>query len=335
MQCYSPISIFVVDKYKSTPFGMSRQEARNLLVPCGKCIACRSHKAREWSMRIWHEAREWKDGDEGMFLTLTYNKENVPQDYSLQVRDIQLFYKRLRRKIEYYSKKNGKIPIRIKHFTCGEYGCRKGRPHYHSIIFGLSWRSEKARALIQKVWNKGFCYFGYVSHASSQYVCKYMLKQASFIDREYYRKKYGRERPFIVMSKGIGRKYVEKYFNNILENLIINFEGKDLSVPRTYIKWIDNISGCSEKLKDKLKEQFYIRAEKQLQDLSKASGIPIWPPSYFHNKEDYYYLGNHYELLEFYKDKNNLSKRFYFLQHERFLDKMNNRLEAQIYEGVA
>ena len=48
--------------------------------PCGKCIACRIAKSREWSSRLLHELTYW---DKAVFITLTYEDQFLPSDYSI------------------------------------------------------------------------------------------------------------------------------------------------------------------------------------------------------------------------------------------------------------
>lgn len=323
MQCYSPITISIdhtlpfwnVEKKR---FSLDVKPRQFMYVPCGKCLACQAMRAREWSMRIWHEALDYNDGDNGMFITFTYDREHVPKDYSLHVRDIQLFYKRLRRRLEKYNKK-------IKHFTCGEYGKKKGRPHYHSILFGLSWRDEGAKQLIRECWTNGFVYFGYVSHASSQYVCKYMLKDFNYLSRKDYFRITGRERPFRIMSKGIGKKYALKYCENIASNLKIHFEGVDLSVPRSYLRWIEKNTPLSNQVRLKIKEKNRERVEKIFKELKEKYDITIRDKRSFDYEDDYYNIANHLELKEYYEDLLETKERQYMIRHDRFLEKLNNR----------
>ena len=65
-----------------------------MLVPCGKCLHCKLNSAKMWSIRIMHELKSW---DSALFVTLTYNDEHLPKDNSLDKRDLQLFFKRLRK----------------------------------------------------------------------------------------------------------------------------------------------------------------------------------------------------------------------------------------------
>lgn len=96
-----------------------------MTVPCGKCLACLSQKSREWTMRLSHEWYYYNQRN-SIFLTLTYDNNHIPDNYSLNRRDVQLYLKRLR-----------KAGLKFKYLCAGEYGFKYGRPHYHLIIFGI------------------------------------------------------------------------------------------------------------------------------------------------------------------------------------------------------
>ena len=106
-------------------------------IPCGKCIGCRLEYSRQWANRMMLEA---KYHSQNWFVTLTYDDLHVPRSYygdpnsgealpslTLRKRDIQLFFKRLR-------KQTGQ---NFRYYACGEYGENTHRPHYHFIVFGL------------------------------------------------------------------------------------------------------------------------------------------------------------------------------------------------------
>lgn len=107
------------------------------VIPCGQCLGCRYDRAKEWADRLMMELSYH---DSAYFATLTYDDNHVPTSYygdastgeakmalSLRKRDLQLFFKRLRKKYG-----DG-----IRYYAVGEYGSTTYRPHYHAIIFGL------------------------------------------------------------------------------------------------------------------------------------------------------------------------------------------------------
>ena len=135
MQCTNPVNLGRTKR--SGPF---IYEERGLVVPCGKCFACRIKKRREWSLRLYHELEMWNDAQ---FTTLTYADDSIPSGEglpSLRKRDLQLFFKRLRRHLPEERS--------IRYFACCEYGDTTGRPHYHAIIYGLGLLPDDREAVI-------------------------------------------------------------------------------------------------------------------------------------------------------------------------------------------
>ena len=131
MQCTSPIRLYKGVNSLVYPDG--------LVVPCGKCLSCRIAKRREWTMRLWHELPYHQSS---IFLTLTYDDDNLPPNASLSKSDLQKFFKRLRKDLSYVDRK-------IKYFAAGEYGPKTNRPHYHAIVFGLSLQGDDKNWLLK------------------------------------------------------------------------------------------------------------------------------------------------------------------------------------------
>ena len=99
-------------------------------IPCGQCIGCRLARSADAMVRCIHESKMWPVNT---FVTLTYSEEFLPEDNGLCFRDLQLFWKRLRR---YYDGR------KIRYFACGEYGTLGHRPHYHAIIFNCDFADK-------------------------------------------------------------------------------------------------------------------------------------------------------------------------------------------------
>lgn len=130
------------------------------------------------------------------FLTLTYDKENLPNPPEVSKREIQLFMKKLRA----YSGRE------YRYYAVGEYGEKTWRPHYHLIVYGLNPTDEK---LISKCWKKGFVYCGLVTDASCSYVSSYVIKRMT---KKTDPRLGGRQPEFALMSRrpGIGAKIVDR-----------------------------------------------------------------------------------------------------------------------------
>lgn len=115
---------------------------------------------------------------------------------SLAKRDVQLFFKRLRK-----SQPEG---TSIKYYTVGEYGGKTFRPHYHAIVFNAAINT------IQDAWQMGTVHYGTVSGASIGYTLKYMAK----ISRIPLHSNDDRVPEFALMSKGLGEAYLKKKWSH-------------------------------------------------------------------------------------------------------------------------
>lgn len=211
---------------------------KGIIAPCGKCFSCRTKYRRQWQLRLQHELLTYDYN--AMFLTLTYNDENLPENYSINKRDVQLFIKRLRK---YYKD----VPIR--YFAVGEYGDKSKRPHYHLIIYGLKSPEQKRKStlnwkygqfLSNSIWKKGYCFVGYVDSKCISYVSKYVLKSFVKDTSEDDFKKAGMLPPFSLKSAGLGLNWLlahtDKVVNDLKNNNTVKlFKGRT-SYPRYYRK---------------------------------------------------------------------------------------------------
>jgi len=125
-----------------------------------------------------------------LFVTLTYSNQNLPKDSQLSKRDLQLFVKRLRKRVS----------RKIRYFSCGEYGARTHRPHYHLIIWGLdlSFKDD-----IFFSWGLGLIDVKEAVPSAFRYVAGYVVKKYS---------KFEDENEFTLMSRrpGIGFGFLER-----------------------------------------------------------------------------------------------------------------------------
>ena len=117
------------------------------------------------------------------------------------------------------------------YYACGEYGENFGRPHYHAIIFGLGFDDEE---IIKKSWSLGFIKLGTVTYDSCRYVADYVQKRMSGP-----RQLGLREEPFALMSKGIGKKYMEANEVQLRDKLTTTIRGVKVGLPRYYRKKLE------------------------------------------------------------------------------------------------
>lgn len=189
-----------------------------------------------------HEASEHADSS---FLTLTYRPETLPADGGLVVRDLQLFMKRLRKRV-------GKARF----YACGEYGEQTKRPHYHVCLFGQGFRSDRSplksqngytlysSGLLEAVWQLGHCSVGDLTRESAQYVAGYSMKKLGGDqgEREYTRfdpatgECWSVRPPFATMSRnpGIGSSWIDKFQTDVYPSDEVVLNGKSFHPPRYY-----------------------------------------------------------------------------------------------------
>ena len=234
-------------------------------VACGQCIGCRLDRSRVWAVRIIHECSLHEMDEGNCFITLTYDDEHVPEDWSLRKSDFQKFMKRLRKGHRQ----------RIRFFHVGEYGkkckhcspysertvedceyCNVGRPHYHAVLFNCSFRDLEpvgssngvvyyTSARLQSFWPHGFVQVGDVTFESAAYVSRYVLKKRNgeLADSHYVLVDQDGVATWVLpeyctMSRrpGIGREWYEKYKEDVFPSDEVPVPGVGVlkGVPRYY-----------------------------------------------------------------------------------------------------
>lgn len=270
MACYKPLHGYREKNGKG--FTMSPVYGRTSLpmtIPCGYCIGCRLEKSRQWAMRCMHEASLH---ERNCFITLTFNQEALTKRGTLSVlkRDFQLFIKRLRKK---YGKN-------IRYLHCGEYGTKRGRPHYHALLFGFDfpdkvpWRNNLWRSKeLEELWQYGYCSIGKLTFESAAYVARYVVKKRYGAGSEKFYEQLDRttgeisklEREYATMSRrpGIGREWYEKYKNDIYPKDNIHVRGKPCRPTRYYDKQLERED---PKAYEKIKRTRKIKQTKKMLD---------------------------------------------------------------------
>lgn len=172
------------------------------------------------------EASQYKDN---AFATLTYSDENLPECGSLVPRHLQLFMKRLRRKLE---------PQQIRYFGVGEYGEHTERPHYHLALFGFpscqrgfTAFSREGRPCcvpcvsVQQEWPHGGISLGSLTPESAAYTAGYVTKKLTRRDDPRLN---GRHPEFARMSlrPGIGGDAMHE-----VADVLLQYAASDGDVP--------------------------------------------------------------------------------------------------------
>lgn len=217
-----------------------RGEHSPLTVPCGRCLGCRIDKARWWTVRVAHEAQMH---EHSCFVTLTYSDEALPDPPSVSRREFQLFIKRLRKSLG---------SDRIRFFGCGEYGGQAGRPHYHAILFGIDfasdripWKPSPAGLMeyrsprLEKAWGHGHCTLSDITPQTGGYVARYTMKKTA-TNRERLNAQTGEvyyvDEEFLAMSRrpGIGSTWFDKFKSELFPNDFCIINGTKMPIPPYY-----------------------------------------------------------------------------------------------------
>ncbi|WP_373033916.1 hypothetical protein [Sulfurovum sp.] len=160
-------------------------------IGCGGCMPCRINRQKEWFTKLMLETKTFPNP---VFVTLTYSPENIPPLQSLNKRDLQNFFKRFRRNLDYITKGH-----KIRYFGVGEYGSQTERPHYHAIIYNID--LALAEKLVKKSWKLGHSQTGAVKKGGIRYVTGYTLKKMTS-EKDYEKKSYPPRVPeFSIMSR--------------------------------------------------------------------------------------------------------------------------------------
>lgn len=292
MSCYNPVLAFYSGNLtdsgkKEVKFKgplRSRSDIKHvplmeneIILPCGHCLGCRLDYSRSWADRMILEMDHSK---KAIFATLTYNDEHIPRtniDYTgevlefdegaktLRKRDLQLFFKRLRKKFP---------NTEIRYYAAGEYGNWNGsfvssfRPHYHAVIFGIGLEDLTEKKLvkvnklkqpiytckeIREAWSDyykaedyydpiGFVSVGEVSWEACAYVGRYTMKKSFGSGHDFLSDLYQCEKEFSVMSRrtGLGMFFPLEH-PDVYQYSVLHVKGfpNDINMPRIMLDFLD------------------------------------------------------------------------------------------------
>lgn len=241
MPCYRPLQAWR-SRQPSSKGGLSitfiRAEAyldMEVSLPCGQCIGCRLERSRQWAMRCMFEAEMHIDN---CFLTLTYDDDHIPHDWSLQKPDHQKFMKRLR-------KSRGEEAPKIKFYHCGEYGDKYGRPHFHYCIFGHDFEDKVLHSYsgrdqlpiytsekLSLLWPSGLATIGEVTFESASYCARYVVDKITGKPAEAH---YGDRLPeYQSQSHGVGTAFYDLWKDDFYPHDYVVVNGKKMQPPKFY-----------------------------------------------------------------------------------------------------
>lgn len=182
------------------------KQAQN--VPCGQCMPCRINRGRIWSARI---IMEWLECDHvPYFLTFTYADAHIPHPEIHGVREgrDRIFGSLEKKSFRLWTRDvqtNYAGPFR--YYTVGEYGDRRGRAHYHMVVFPVHPAQISA---IRMHWARGDVQAGPLTHARARYLANYASKKLTKSSDD--RLETGQEPEFRTSSRTppLGAGFVER-----------------------------------------------------------------------------------------------------------------------------
>lgn len=277
MACFHPLTAWRAPPGRDFPGGKSitfdhrfSVGCEELKLPCGQCIGCRLAKSRDWAMRCVHEASLY---EQNCFITLTYDNAHLPKDGSLNVDDIQKFFKRLRKR----------FGAGIRFLQCGEYGSEFQRPHHHACIFNFDFPDKIPISCaggnmlyisesLSDLWPFGYHTIGALTYDTAAYVARYVTKKITgSIADDHYK---GRKPEFITMSRrpGLAHDWYEKYKKDLYPKDFVTLNhGVKLKPAKYYDRMFDKeYPEAFEKLKEKRKNELELRALEYTEDRLKV-----------------------------------------------------------------
>lgn len=276
MQCYKPLDAWYGKEGRivfDRKLALGRSAA--LKLPCGQCIGCRLEYSRQWAVRCMHELQMC---ERSCFVTLTFDEGHLPDSYSVSKRDLQLFFKRLR-----------KAGWPFRYFACGEYGENFGRPHYHACLFGMDFSDRVLYSVrdgvrlytsekLDSIWGQGECKLGDVTFESAAYVARYVCKKITGEAAASHYKTLVLETgelldvepEFAIMSRrgGLGKSWFEKFGREVYPDDSVVVRGTLSRPPRYYDSLVSEDMLAQVKAARQLKMDGVDPSERSYQRLS-------------------------------------------------------------------
>lgn len=254
-------------------------------VICRECWQCLENRKNDLIGRC---IAEQQVSTYTLALTLTYRDSEDASTAVLNIRDFQKFIKRLRK---------GTLtrpPFNVRYIVAGEYGSKKGRAHWHVILFfdGEYPEIEQSKFNAEQqnwdeVWPHGYVYFQKPDYSGFAYLLKYVLKD---VDQDV-------QQTALSMSKypPLGTEYfineAERYVENKLspQNFVYSFAQCKTNKGKVRKFWLVN----------KTREIFLVRFIKYWEELHEK---PYPFSELVHQFEmkngDLFYVGEEPEITE-------------------------------------
>lgn len=161
-----------------------------LTVKCGHCKDCIKAMQDDWFVRAFFEFKRIEGKGLCFFPTLTFDNDHLPYwtdgEMSFPCFDLTLI-KRFRDKLRVYLTRDGYDAKGIRYIVCPEFGGKKGRPHYHVLLFvPFKITVSAMKSYLKKAWTNGLVMYSpeygavVTSDRGTQYVMKYVSKPSGW-----------------------------------------------------------------------------------------------------------------------------------------------------------
>ena len=262
----------------------------SMQVQCNKCVACDLRRALKQAVQLNCELKTSKG--KSVFLTLTYDDEHLPANFSVDKPELQRFIKRLR-KWQIKTKQTGKLRYKSQ----GEYGGRFGRPHYHLAAFNLEfpdlkqigyekdWSAYESE-LLTKMWGNGQVHLIALVFENCLYITTHHIEQKVNDSVKVHEKPIIhpvtgklieiREPEFSTQSSkpGIGKEFFEKFPSDMYPKDFLTINGQKMPIPKYFDALLKKHNlELYEKIKKERSEKTVTRtaAENRLKDSYKKA----------------------------------------------------------------
>lgn len=273
MSCLTPLTLYhsddsstkktrVVDEFPNAPnkkYTFNEEKGFSpISIPCGQCLGCRMDHSRDWALRCIHHSKQYT---RNCFVTFTFSNENLKNRKSVDVRQFQLFMKRMRKKLTLENRPH------VEYFHSTEYGEQRMRPHHHAILFNYyppdayPWEKKGPNIYyrsneLEELWqHQGHVVVGELTYDTAAYTAAYTFKKQRGKD---YPEGISPEK--MTCSQRIGVDYFLKYKDDYCSLGHIIHNEKKYRIPRRYLKELQIVD---EKSYLNLKQK---RAENARQD---------------------------------------------------------------------
>lgn len=216
--CLRPLTIKNVRYFNGdlTPWG------RYIDVPCGSCVQCLERKISANLGRLKAHAKKYNDY--ALFVTLTI-------DDSVELVDLRypgVSKSHVQPIVNAIKHSNERKGTDYSYFITSEYGSLTDRPHYHALLYGFK-NPLECEKFLRKYYKTGFITISEANGARFNYVANSHISKCSHVP--YYCPDINDgilelcNKPFVMCSRGIGYKYVEKCQNQILKDGLLLIDG--------------------------------------------------------------------------------------------------------------